>query len=500
MPAHVVSFFRSKRSLDWSNEELAQLYRVENALTQLGMVVEVERGLTDEGDPWFVYCKADGDIIVHIARYDGAYLLIAPSLQIASSARSFTDLVQSFVQQFPLSVPVRTGGNVLFHPAALMTMLVAAVYFSNEQLQAAQFDLPDEEGGDGEDASWLSQWVTGAPGTSHQDANNSRIEQLTNHLSAYLNVLGAAMAVVLGLNFDAVSAQLTPISFHTEGPQSAKLVSDSGFVLPDLEKVVSSHSVRGEAAIDTAEVAPPVLVQTAELEIETAPTQTRHDLPNEVMRLFDAGGKSIEYFGGSLAVAEAGPSIVVADAVSPARTAAKTAHTDLAKVSSKKGGEEAGHSEAGNAAPAATATEQRSDPAPSTTTEKYPPTVVISVEEFNALLSTKMAQDAALEHSTTKTTTTTVTAATVPPPAAYPEQVLEVLIFDQIAADKVKQFLKSHDKAAVVIHEQDIKVVDTPTADASTVEVVLQTWDFASGGSISLVGHMPQPVFAEAAA
>ena len=52
----------------WRNDELAELYRVEHSLVQAGVVVETKSGLSDEGDPWFVFCHPDGHVVVHTAR------------------------------------------------------------------------------------------------------------------------------------------------------------------------------------------------------------------------------------------------------------------------------------------------------------------------------------------------------------------------------------------------------------------------------------------------
>src|SRR5579863_4682664 len=60
MPAQVVQLFNYlERARDWTQRELSEFYRVESALIQAGMALETERGVTDEGEPWFVFCRAD---------------------------------------------------------------------------------------------------------------------------------------------------------------------------------------------------------------------------------------------------------------------------------------------------------------------------------------------------------------------------------------------------------------------------------------------------------
>ena len=74
MSGPVVSFFHWQDSIqprlrDWTAQELAEFYRVEAALVTSGMRVESERGLSDEGDPWFIFCRSeDKEVIAHFAR------------------------------------------------------------------------------------------------------------------------------------------------------------------------------------------------------------------------------------------------------------------------------------------------------------------------------------------------------------------------------------------------------------------------------------------------
>ena len=51
-------------STDWTNQELADLYRVEAILVQSNVKISTARGLSDEGDPWFAFCREDGEVFV----------------------------------------------------------------------------------------------------------------------------------------------------------------------------------------------------------------------------------------------------------------------------------------------------------------------------------------------------------------------------------------------------------------------------------------------------
>ena len=46
---------RKDRRSDWNNQEVADFYRAVDILKKAGLDTEVDLGLTDEGDPWFVF-------------------------------------------------------------------------------------------------------------------------------------------------------------------------------------------------------------------------------------------------------------------------------------------------------------------------------------------------------------------------------------------------------------------------------------------------------------
>jgi len=87
----VLSFFRPRENGgDWSQRELAEFYRVEGALVNSGVAITTDRGLTDEGDPWFVFCREDnGDVIVHFARIDGEYVIVSNLTEGAVRGKKF---------------------------------------------------------------------------------------------------------------------------------------------------------------------------------------------------------------------------------------------------------------------------------------------------------------------------------------------------------------------------------------------------------------------------
>ena len=114
----------------WMNDELAELYRVEHSLRQAGLAVETESGISDEGDPWFVFCHADGHVIVHAARVGGNYLLHCATLPNPLTGRSFAEIANTFVGMIAKGQNASLSGRVVAHPSALLSLIVAAAVLS----------------------------------------------------------------------------------------------------------------------------------------------------------------------------------------------------------------------------------------------------------------------------------------------------------------------------------------------------------------------------------
>lgn len=116
---------------DWTQKELAEFYRVENALIQAGMRVTTERGLTDEGEPWFIFCRAaDNEPVVHFARIDGQYVIVSEAFDAPVKGYDFHAMILSLLRRHRLnSSPVVSNSNVFVHPAALLIAVVGVAFF-----------------------------------------------------------------------------------------------------------------------------------------------------------------------------------------------------------------------------------------------------------------------------------------------------------------------------------------------------------------------------------
>ena len=133
----VLSFFRPRQSVerDWTQCELAEFYRVEAALIRAGLLVDVDRGISDEGDPWFVFCRRDnGEVIAHFARIGDQYAIASSAFPGLARGKDFAQLVGELTRSYPTALPraTRQSQNVFLHPAAMLVALVATAFIVSD--------------------------------------------------------------------------------------------------------------------------------------------------------------------------------------------------------------------------------------------------------------------------------------------------------------------------------------------------------------------------------
>jgi len=85
---------------DWSKKELGYLERAAHFVRKLGISVETDYGVTDEGEPWFVICDAGSDeVLAHFCRIRGRYIACAPFLESSLTGNVFSDLIECFLDR-----------------------------------------------------------------------------------------------------------------------------------------------------------------------------------------------------------------------------------------------------------------------------------------------------------------------------------------------------------------------------------------------------------------
>lgn len=162
--AMLLSFARREpQRRGWNNDELAQFERIRQLLLNAGVSVEIERDVSDEGEPWCAFCSENGDVVIHVARIDGRYLFDSAALKSPITARSLNECAQRFIDDATLLSP-RYDRNftVRMHPNAMLAGVILTIFLFLEAstnrthfgktVEAAGADTPDSAV-EGEDAA-----------------------------------------------------------------------------------------------------------------------------------------------------------------------------------------------------------------------------------------------------------------------------------------------------------------------------------------------------------
>lgn len=125
------------KNQNWTNQELAEFYRVKQFFSLYKIFIVTDAGLSDEGDPWFVYCNQQGDVFAHFCKINGKYLLDSPKLSKIITALSLRELIDNFcADEFDKNKKIEELKNnvVVLHPAIQLTSLVLALYVATDPM------------------------------------------------------------------------------------------------------------------------------------------------------------------------------------------------------------------------------------------------------------------------------------------------------------------------------------------------------------------------------
>jgi hypothetical protein len=155
----VVRAFRAKRSRPqpWQNHELAEFYRVIDILGRSGLGVVPDMGVSDEGEPWFAFCRADtGEVIVHCARIDGCFIATSLSFNEVFYGNELRDVVNSILKSkhFAAVTPV-ADKRLYLHPAAVFTAFIAAALLLSHHAHATDANSGPAGGSSTDSAAFL---------------------------------------------------------------------------------------------------------------------------------------------------------------------------------------------------------------------------------------------------------------------------------------------------------------------------------------------------------
>ena len=222
----------------WNNQELADFYRATNILKQAGLDTLTDAGVTDEGDPWFVFLKPDtGDVIAHFARIDGQFIAVSSFSGEVFKGKDIRQIVDAMVDRHPLIIPQNRDGSRLFlHPTAALTAFLAAAFVLNTDGVKAT-NLVEVALASGSGASFMSSMdAREAQGDQKMDLLKVMLGE-THISNNNIAILGAALIV------HELSSDISPASEYkfSEERKMAEGKTKKASIIEIPASVISEH-------------------------------------------------------------------------------------------------------------------------------------------------------------------------------------------------------------------------------------------------------------------
>lgn len=131
----VVPFIaRVRDSGEWTAGERARLEEVADRLAAGGVHVEVIFGATDEGDPWCVVTDGSGDVLIHVARIDGRFVVhsavddaVNEGADLHAALRDRLDVTEAAMA--PQSATILPFGLTARQGQTFLALVAAAAFF-----------------------------------------------------------------------------------------------------------------------------------------------------------------------------------------------------------------------------------------------------------------------------------------------------------------------------------------------------------------------------------
>lgn len=297
----VIPFCRpaSARQGSWSQQELAEFYRVEAALLRAGLSIASEHGLSDEGEPWFVFCRPDGDAIIHFAKIDGSYLIASEVLDRPVRGADFRTLIDQIARLHPHLLPipaVGAGTTLVVHPAALLAALVAAaaLSLSSEDAHASplaawpddQSGLPASDGAGSAHGQPRTTKATEGGGGSDRGTDRKQIEAIV--LSAMIFAAEAmaadheASGAELGFEFaDQARGAVSHTTQSDATAASSALLGSGGATMSAVQPVVLTAQGSGTSPNAISHGSPDSIAATSRIDLVPA---ARTSFPGDLSR------------------------------------------------------------------------------------------------------------------------------------------------------------------------------------------------------------------------
>ena len=194
------SFGRKKKS--WENQDIADFYRAVEILKQAGLNTEVDSGITDEGDPWFVFLRPEnGEVVAHFAHIDGLFIAVSSVNHQVYKGNNIRGIIDQMLLAYPTLLPQSKGGAKLYlHPTAAISAFLAAAFIltvdgvKESDIGGVIFNaIPDKRDGGVDDNVYTGSSLRSDISSSARFEATKGVIPDTAASNANLAVLGAAL-------------------------------------------------------------------------------------------------------------------------------------------------------------------------------------------------------------------------------------------------------------------------------------------------------------------
>lgn len=486
--SQVLSFFRPRENGgDWTQKELAEFYRVEGALVASGVNIATDRGLTDEGEPWFVFYRQDNEeVIVHFARIDGEYVVVSNLSEGVARGRNFQTLVRQLLDSHPYVLPrpsARRQQTVYLHPATLLAALIVTGYVKSAELDGAL----DEQNRVEKSFGWVFN--------RHDLVAVSAIVMA----AVWDSLIGDRPENKLGdlawLDDAKSSHELASLTVTSQASEGQILLGDLGF-----KSGHNDHSLGTEITIDFAEKAFPldardVIAATVGAKVVSDQFATNIDDPgrsaskHEGLRHEQDRDANVTEWHSN----EGAPEAVVATrapeqvaAVKPGSSAAPSEPAAEAHGSSTPSVTSAGLADlSGSKGSVVVSSILHIDP------QALRPVVLTATNLTDAVRST-------LVELNVEDTVSEIDPAALGLSDAAPASA-SFAAFDDTARDILNAFLHDTPQYRIATFGDDLLIVDTNVAHYTSSQYRVETWEMSDGSTLSILGIIPHHETAMAA-
>ncbi|MEM8988996.1 MAG: LamG-like jellyroll fold domain-containing protein [Pseudomonadota bacterium] len=252
-------------SRDWTRSERNDIFHAAYILSQLYGEIDIEWGLTDQGDPWacLVDC-ADGQVVGHFARFDGAVIADFPLLSLTYTGRTIAEVLRRVsaadaIDLTAQSAPERLAQHFRRFSNTTMGLIAALIATAIKPLQARAAR---------NSAAQDRQPTINAEGS--QGAPPAKATWLSSALDKLVPELAIALASMM---FFAVSAQKQALAAAAETVEGGADVPDFELPAPGAEGAVAASAapVPGGRDDTTAPTAAKTLGETPQESAARAP-------------------------------------------------------------------------------------------------------------------------------------------------------------------------------------------------------------------------------------